>query len=129
LRVDLPKKDPFVEQEGPLAIARGFVRLASIAAREGRFDEAFSLAGKGRDLARSSREVSDARQRYSRYRAIDDTVRRRVDIDTRGIRRELAAFAKQEPEEVTAVTRRWVSTLLTRVQAATDLRTTERLTQ
>ena len=129
LRADLPKKDPFVEQEGPLAIARGFIRLASGAAREGRFDEAFSLAGKGRDLARSSREISDARQRYSRYRAIDDTVRRRVDIDTRGIRRELATFAKQEPEEVTAVTRRWVSTLLTRVQAAPDLRTTERLTQ
>ncbi len=129
LRADLPKKDPFIEQEGPLAIARAFVRMASAAARDGRFDEAFALAGRGRDLARSSREISDARQRYGRYRVIDDTVRRRGDIDTRAIRRELATFAKQEPEEVTAVTRHWVSTLLTRVQAAPDLRTTERLTQ
>jgi hypothetical protein len=129
LRADLPKKDSFVEQEGPLAIARAYVRLASASAREGRFDEALSLAGQGRDLARASREISDARQRYWRYRAINDTVVRRVDIDTREIRRDLAVFAKQQPEEVTAVTRRWVSTLLTRVQSATDLRSVERLTQ
>jgi len=129
LRADLPKKDPFVEQEGPLVIARAYVRLASAAAREGRFDEAFALAGSGRDLARSSREISDARQRFSRYRSIDDTVRKRADPDTRSIRRELAGFAKQAPEEVTAVTRFWVGVLLTRVQSATDVRSTDRLTQ
>jgi hypothetical protein len=129
LRADLPKKDAFIEQEGPLVIARAYIRLASAAARDGRFEEALTLSGKGRDLARSSREISDARQRYWSYRTIDSTVRKRIDIDTRGIRRDLAVFAKQAPEEVTAVTRHWVGTLLTRVQSASDLRTTERLTQ
>jgi hypothetical protein len=129
LRADLPKNDPFLEQDGPFAIARAFVRLASAAARDGRFDDAVKLAGRARDLARSSREISDARQRYTRYRAIDDMLRRRFDIDTRGIRRELAAFAKEEPEEVSAVTRRWIRTLSTRATAAPDTRSAQRLSE
>jgi hypothetical protein len=129
LRADLPKNDPFLEQDGPFAIARAFVRLASAAARDGRFDDAVKLAGRARDLARSSREISDARQRYTRYRAIDDMLRRRFEIDTGGIRRELAAFAKEEPEEVSAVTRRWIRTLSTRATAAPDTRSAQRLSE
>jgi hypothetical protein len=129
LRTELPKKDPFLEEEGPLAIARAFVRLASAAARDGRFDDAVTLVGRGRDLARSSREISDAKQRYTRYRAIDDILRKRVDIDTRSIRKELASFAKQEPEEVSAVTRRWARNLSLRATAAPDAHTADRLGQ
>jgi hypothetical protein len=129
LRTELPKKDPFLEEEGPLAIARAFVRMASAAARDGRFDDAVTLVGRGRDLARSSREISDAKQRYTRYRAIDDMLRRRTDFDTRGIRKELTSFAKQEPEEVSAVTRRWVRNLSARATTAPDAHTADRLAQ
>jgi hypothetical protein len=129
LRTELPRNDAFIEDEGPLAIARAFVRMASAAARDGRFDDAVTLVGRGRELARLSRELGDAKQRYTRYRVIDEALRKRSDFDTRGIRRELTSFAKREPEEVSAVTRRWVRNLSARVTTAPDARTAERLTQ
>ncbi len=54
-----------------------------------------------------------------RYRAINDTVRKRSDVDTRGDSQGARRRSRnRRPEEVIAVTRRWVSTFVDRVQAA-----------
>ena len=129
LRTELPKKDPFLTEQAPNAIARAYLRMASAAARDGRYKDAVSLAGRGRDVSKSLPEVSQARQRYVRYEAIDDLIRRRSDFDTRAIRRDLAAFAKQDAEETTIVTRQLVRTILTRANTTDSPEAAGKLTR
>ncbi|MEP7243449.1 MAG: serine/threonine-protein kinase [Gammaproteobacteria bacterium] len=129
LRPDLAKKDLFLVEEGPNAIGRAFLRMASGAARDGRFEDAVRLAERGRQIARSLPEIGQARERYIHFQAIDGTLTHRSGFDVRGIRRELAALAKQDPEETTAVMRRFVRNLLTRVDATSEPITVARLSQ
>jgi serine/threonine protein kinase len=127
LTASLPPDDHFVTTEGPEAIAQAYVRMASNAAKEGRFKNAVSLAERGREIAPSLKEIGTIRQRYARYQVIDDHLMRRPRIEARSIRAELTALAKQDPTEAAVVNQRLVRNLVARIQGTQDAELASRL--
>jgi hypothetical protein len=127
LRPNLPKKDVFVIQEAPRAIARGYLRLASTTIKEGRFKEAINLVDRARDLDRSSDEVAAIRKRYTRYQNIDGILASRRRIDAQELRKELAELAKPDPDEAAVIMSRLARTLLTRINTTQDVEEAARL--
>ena len=61
--------------QAPEAIGNAYLRLASSAARDGRFANAVSLTGRARDMAPTLAEITPASERYSRYQAIEQTLK------------------------------------------------------
>lgn len=127
LRPNLPKKDAFVIQEAPRAIARGYLRLASATIKEGRFKEAINLVDRARDLDRSSDEVAAVRKRYTRYQNIDGILASRRRLDAQELRKELAELAKPDPDEAAVIMSRLARTLLTRINTTQDVEEAARL--
>src|SRR6185312_5804216 len=71
LKGRLPANDPFLTKDGPTAIGRGYLRLAASAALDGRFDEAESLALKGRTAVPTFAPLGAAEQRYAQYASLN----------------------------------------------------------
>lgn len=127
LRPSLPKKDNFVTEEAPRAIARGYLRLASTTIKEGRFKEAINLVDRARDLDRSSDEVAAVRKRYTRYQSVDGILASRRRIDAQDLRKELAELAKPDPDEAAVIMSRLARTLVTRINTTQDVEDAARL--
>lgn len=127
LRPNLPKKDKFVVEEAPRAIARGYLRLASTTIKEGRFKDAINLVDRARDLDRSSDEVAAVRKRYTRYQNIDGILANRRRLDAQELRAELAELAKPDPDESAVIMNRLARTLITRINTTQDVEEAARL--
>lgn len=126
LRPNLPKKDKFVTDEAPRAIAQGYLRLASATIKEGRFKDAINLVDRARDLDRSD-EIAAIRKRYTRYQSIDGILANRRRLDTQELRTELAELAKPNPDEATVIMNRLARTLVTRINTTQDVEEAARL--
>jgi serine/threonine protein kinase len=129
IRAELPANDPFVTREGPAAIAASYLRMASIAAKEGRFPQALDLVSHGRAVAPTLDQVAAARNRYGRYQTLDQYLTSRVRLDVRAVRAELLALAKQDPVEVAAATQGLLRNLVARINSTHDPDLASRLLQ
>lgn len=65
LRAGLASDDPFLNTTAPKAIAGAYVRLAGIAARDGRFDSAVTLIDRALQIDRSNVQAVALRERYA----------------------------------------------------------------
>jgi hypothetical protein len=129
VRADLPANDPFVTRDGPAAIAAAYLRLASVAAKEGRFPQALDLVSHGRAVAPSLDQVGAARNRYGRYQTLDQYLTSRLRLDVRAVRSELVSLAKQDPAEAAAAAHGLLHNLIARINSTHDPELTSRLLQ
>lgn len=129
IRAELPANDPFVTRDGPAAIAASYLRMASAAAKEGRFPQALDLVSHGRAVAPTLDQVAAARNRYGRYQTLDQYLTSRVRLDVRAVRVELSALAKQDPVEVAAATQGLLRNLVARINSTHDPDLASRLLQ
>jgi hypothetical protein len=120
LRARLPATDPFAAHEAPQAIAAAELRMASIAAREGRFMDALSLADFARQMAPWLPRIDAARDRYASYYEIDYQLKHSDRIGVLHLRWKLSRLAKQEPEEMVAVTQSLARNLAARILSTRD---------
>jgi hypothetical protein len=105
------------------------LRLASVAAKEGRFPQALDLVSHGRAVAPSLDQISAARNRYGRYQTLDQYLTSRVRLDARAVRNELASLAKQNPAEAAAAAQGLLRNLVARINSTHDPELASRLLQ
>jgi hypothetical protein len=129
LRTTLPKKDPFLVDQAPAAIASAFLRTASTAAREGRMSDAISLVQRGRAVSRSTPDIARALNRYRRYKAIEEELADSNSIDVRDILQDFSKFAQEEADEEAAVARWMIRKVVTRANTASNVKSATRLTE
>jgi hypothetical protein len=94
--------------------------MASIAAREGRFMDALSLADFARQMAPWLPQIGAARDRYASYREIDYQLKHSHRIGVIHLRWKLSRLEKQEPEEMAAVTQSLARNLGARIMSTRD---------
>lgn len=128
LRANLDSNDGYIAVQAPEAIGNAYLRLASSAARDGRFANAVSLTGRAKDMAPSIADIAPAIDRYGRYQAIEQTLRTAATIDGAATRNELDRLGRQDAGESAAVNERLARTLVARIQASTDPAAAKRLT-
>jgi hypothetical protein len=129
IRAEVPPNDPFVTRDGPAAIVAAYLRLASAAAKEGRFPQALDFVSHGRAAAPTLDQVGAARNRYGRYQTLDQYLTSRVRLDVRAVRSELAALAKPDPAEAAAATQGLLRNLVARINSTHDPELASRLLQ
>jgi hypothetical protein len=112
-----------------LAVAPADLRLAAIAAKKGRIEDALSLANNALQATPTSKEAVQARDRYARYVEIDDYLRSRERILLPHIRYKIWRTSKLAPDEMPAVRQRWMRDLNARIQAADDPKLVAHLSQ
>ncbi len=122
LRSTLPN-DPFTTREAPEAIARSYLRLAASRVGEGGFDDAVKMVDGGRDIARgvTSPVVADldkARERYTRYMALERSISSDAVLNPNGVRGELEQLTRLDARETKPVRQRLARSLLVRMRAA-----------
>jgi serine/threonine protein kinase len=127
LRASLPKQDAFVAQEGPAAIGRAYLRMASSAARDGRLVDAIGLVDRGRAVGRTSEDFEVARRRYLRYRALAVELSNGAIPDVDRVRHDFALFASQDLDEEAAVARWLIGKLVARSNTTANLKLAGRL--
>jgi serine/threonine protein kinase len=128
LRANLDQNDGYIAVQAPEAIGNAHLRLASSAARDGRFANAVSLTGRARDMSPTLVDITPASERYSRYQAIEQTLKTAVTIDSAATRNELDRLGRQDAAESAAVNERLARGLVTRIQSSTDPAAAKRLT-
>jgi serine/threonine protein kinase len=128
LRSNLPKNDPYLTEEAPRAIGGAYLRLASIAAKEGRFANAITLTNRAEEIAPSMAGISQARDRYGRYQELDQRLQSANVIDVAAVRSELERLARLDATEAAAVRQRLARTLIARIRSSNDAALAERLT-
>jgi hypothetical protein len=129
LRASLPKSDVFVAEQAPAAIGSAYLRMASAAAQDGRLVDAIGLVGRGRSVARFTREFALAQNRYERYRAIEAEITDGQGIDVERIARDFSFFAEQDPIEEAAVAGWMIRKVLARASSASNDKVTARLAE
>jgi serine/threonine protein kinase len=127
LREVLPRKDPFIAEQAPAAIGAAYLRIASIAARDGRMEDAIGLVGRGRSVARSTPAFARALNRYERYKAMESELSYSTSIDVERILRDLTSFAQQDAAEEAAVARWMIRKVVTRANTTTNVKVSSRL--
>jgi hypothetical protein len=127
LRATLPKRDPFIAEQGPAAIANAYLRGASMAARDGRLADAISLVKRGRAVSRTTPEVARALNRYERYEAIERELTDGNSINVLDILSEFSRFAKEDAEEEAEVARWMIRKVVTRANTTSNVKTANRL--
>jgi serine/threonine protein kinase len=128
LRENLPKDDRYLTEEAPLAIGGAYLRLASIAAKEGRYANAITLTTRASEIAPSMTGVNEARERFTRYQALDQRLQSATTIDVGATRSELERLARLDAAETAAVKQRLARNLIARIRASSDPALAERLT-
>jgi formylglycine-generating enzyme required for sulfatase activity len=73
LRANLPADDPFPGAAAAKAIADAYVRLAGIAARDGRFDTAVTLIDRAGEIDRTHPQLAALREKYAQSLAAAQT--------------------------------------------------------
>ncbi|MGH8217750.1 MAG: protein kinase domain-containing protein [Steroidobacteraceae bacterium] len=120
LKQSLPANDAFLTKDAPNAIGRSYLRLASNAARDGRFDEAASLTGKGRAAVPGYTALASAQQRFERYASLDREMASVSAASAGRVRSEIDSAARLAPDEAGALRQNLARALVTRVRAIAD---------
>lgn len=128
LRANLPADDGYIAVQAPQAIGSAYLRLASNAAREGRFTNAVNLTARAKDIAPSLSDIAPASERYSRYQVIEATLKSSAAIDPNTTRAELDRLGRQDAREAAAVNERLATEFGARIRALTDAAEARRLT-
>ncbi len=129
LRGNLQANDNYLTSEAPEAIGAAYLRLASTAAKDGRFDNAVTLAARAGEVAPKLSGVAPARERFARYQALDQTLRTAQSIDAAATRSELDRLARADATEAALVKQRLARALSARISASNDPALVERLTR
>jgi hypothetical protein len=132
LRARAPANDPFVIGEAPLAIAQAYMRVASAAVGDGRIETARDFAARATELVPASREFADALRRYTRYWEIGDQLNRSDSFNTltvHHLRWRISRLAKEAPEEINAVTKRFARDFAQRIRSTSDVALAQRLSR
>lgn len=127
LRANLDPNDGYLVIQAPEAIGAAYLRLASNAAKDGRFANAVTLAGRASEIAPNMSNVAPVRDRYTRYQAIEQTLQSGT-AEAASIRNELERLVRQDAGEGAAVKDRLARGLVTRIRATNDADTARRLT-
>jgi serine/threonine protein kinase len=106
-----------------------YLQSASLAAKEGRLEDALNLANRALRETPSSQAASAARDRYAKYQEIDDYLQHRPNILTPHIRYKIWRVSKLAPDEMPGVKQRWAHDLVERLQAADDPKLVAHLAQ
>jgi serine/threonine protein kinase len=128
LRSNLPAEDGYLAVQAPQAIGGAYLRLASNAAKDGRFANAVSLTGRAKDVAPALQDVAAANERYSRYQSIEQTLKSATTIDAVATRSELDRLGRQDASEAAAVNDRLATELVARIRTLSDQAVAKRLT-
>lgn len=128
LRENLPKDDRYLADEAPKAIGGAYLRLASIAAKDGRYANAMTLATRAGEVAPSMSGVGEARDRFARYQSLDQRLQSASEIDVDTTRSELERLARLDAAEAAAVKQRLARNLIARIRSSSDAALAERLT-
>jgi serine/threonine protein kinase len=128
LRSNLPAEDAYLAVQAPEAIGAAYLRLASSAARDGRFANAVSLAGRAGEMAPSMPDISPAKDRYARYQALERVLATSRTLDVATTRNELDRLSRVDAAESAAVKQQLARDLVTRIRATTDAQLASRLT-
>jgi serine/threonine protein kinase len=128
IKTMLPATDGFLVRQAPQAIGLAYLRLASRAAKEGRIEDAVSLAHSGTQADPSSPLLGLARDRYLRYTEISQQLQTDDHIFTHHLRYKIWRVSKLVPAEMPHVTKRWARDLALRIDATSDKNLAMRLT-
>jgi serine/threonine protein kinase len=127
LRGRLPATDPFLTREAPAAIGRSYLHLAASAALDGRFDEAASLAAKGRVAVPTFASLGAAQQRYTLYASLDRAMASVGAADAQRVRGQIDGAARAAPQEAQALEQALARTIQGRIRSAPDAATADRI--
>jgi len=128
LRTNLPASDAYLTQQAPQAIGNAYLRLASNAARDGRFANAASLTSRAKEISPTLQDLAAASERYGRYQVIEATLKTSSAIDGVGTRAELERLGRQDAREAAAVNERLASEFGARIRSVSDPAEAKRLT-
>ncbi len=127
LKANLPANDAFLTKLAPEAIGRGYLRLATNAAIDGRFDDALNLTDKGLQVAPALAPLTAARRRFERYAHLE---RAMASVDAASedrVRAEIDQTEHLAPDEAGALEEALARALVARVRAAPDAASAEQL--
>ena len=127
LHANLPADDSYMAVQAPDAIANAYLRLASSAAKDGRFDNAVSLIGKAREISPQQKDLDSATQRYTRYQTLGQTLKSAAAIDVAAVRGEFDGLARLDAIEAAAVKQRLARDFVDRIRTTTDAAAAARL--
>jgi len=128
LRANLPANDGYLVLQAPEAIGNAYLRLASNAARDGRFANAVSLTTRAREVAPSLQDVGPAADRYGRYQLIEESLKTASAIDGPATHNELERLGRQDARESAAVNQRLANEFFARIHSVSDAVEAKRLT-
>jgi serine/threonine protein kinase len=127
LRGRLPANSPFLITDGPTAIGGGYLRLAARAALDGRFDEAQSLAQKGRAAVPTFAKLGAAELRYAQYASLNRVMASVSLAGADRIRGEIIAAERDAPTEAQALEQALTRTMAARISSAPNAAAAERV--
>lgn len=127
LRANLPAGDSYLSVQAPDAIGNAYLRLASSAAKDGRFDNAVSLTGKAKEISPQLKDLDSAGQRYARYQTLGQTLKTATAFDVAAVKGEFEGLARLDAIEAAAVKQRLARSLVERIRTTTDSATAARL--
>ena len=128
LKGNLDPNDGYLAIQAPESIGNAYLRLASNAARDGRFSNAVSLTARAKDIAPTLQDTAPAGERYTRYQAIEETLKSSSTIDANATRAELERLGRQDAGEAAAVNERLAKSLVGRIRSLNDTAAVKRLT-
>ncbi|MDB6012825.1 MAG: hypothetical protein JWL65_5075 [Gammaproteobacteria bacterium] len=128
LRANPDANDGFIVVQAPAAIGGAYLRLASNAAKDGRFANAVSLTGHAKEVAPELQDLASASERYARYLSLDQTLKSGNAIDATSTRNELDRLGRQDAGEAAAVKETLARDLVARIRATGDASVIQRLT-
>jgi hypothetical protein len=128
LRANPDANDGFIVVQAPAAIGGAYLRLASNAAKDGRFANAVSLTGHAKEVAPELQDLASASERYARYLSLDQTLKTGNAVDATSTRNELDRLGRQDAGEAAAVKETLARDLVARIRATSDASVVQRLT-
>lgn len=127
LKGRLPANDAFLTKDGPTAIGRGYLRLAASAALDGRFDEAESLAQKGRVAVPTFAPLGTAEQRYAEYASLNRVMATVSLAGADHVRAEIDAAQRRAPTEAQALEQALARSIAARIRSAPSASAADRI--
>jgi serine/threonine protein kinase len=126
-----PANDAFATQEAPRAVADAYLRMASVAALDGRIEAARNLAERANELAPAAPEVAAPLRRYARYSDLADEMNRRDSFNALVVyhlRWRISRVAREAPRaEINAVKKRFARDFGQRIRSTSDATVATRL--
>ena len=128
LKSNLDANDGYIVVQAPEAIGGAYLRLASSAAKDGRFANAVSLTGRAKEIAPGLDAVTPANDRYTRYQAMEQLLKTSAAIDATATRNEIDRLGRADASEAAAVNDRLARGFVARIRTTSDATAARRLT-